>query len=33
MALDEMINYLKWIVIFIVLFAGVYFMLKKIGVA
>jgi hypothetical protein len=32
MNLDEMIRYLIWIVFFMLAFAGVYFMLKKLGV-
>ena len=32
MSLDEMIKYIIWIVFFILAFAGLYFILKKIGV-
>jgi hypothetical protein len=32
MKLDELIKYIIWIVVFILAMAGMYFMLKKIGV-
>ena len=33
MDLDEFIKYLTWIVFFAIAFAGLYLMLKKLGVA
>ncbi len=32
MNLDEMIKYLIWVVFFALVFAGLYFLLKKLGV-
>lgn len=32
MSLDEMIKYLIWVVFFALAFAGIYFVLKKMGV-
>lgn len=33
MNLDNLIKYLMWIVFFIIALAGIYFILKKLGVA
>jgi len=32
MDLDEIIKYLIWVVFFVLVFTGLYFMLKKLGV-
>jgi len=32
MSLDELIKYLMWIAFFILALAGLYFMLKKVGI-
>jgi hypothetical protein len=33
MSLDDLIKYIIWVVFFLVALAGIYFLLKKLGVA